>query len=123
MSEEKTFLLLMEKMRFFDSLNGFYRDLDDLGMSMSDGFEAELRDEISEMISNPARCPGCTERGREVSLEELALSYGVADIYLKTSLQLYCEVYDLLALEIIGLLRSEVKEKYTVKSAFVDLIS
>jgi len=110
MNEYETFLLHLKKMKLFDSLNVFYRELYDRGMSVSDDFEREFRNQISEMISNPIRCPGCTESNRDVSLEELALSRGVSGIHLKNDIQLYCEVYDSFALEIIELLRSELKE-------------
>ena len=109
-------------MRFFDSLNGLYRELDDRGLCVADGFEAGLRRDISEMISDPVRCPCCTETNREVSLEELALSSGVSDIHLKTSWELYCEVYDSLALGMIEGIRSELRKKFKVKSSFADVI-
>ncbi len=123
MRKKKTRLLPMKEMRFLDSLHGLYREMDDRGMFVPGGFEEGLRHDISEMIGHPVRCPGCTERNRKVRLEEPALSSGVADIHLKTSFQLYREIYDLLALEIIETMRSELKKKIKVKSAFVDIIS
>jgi len=109
MKKKKTRLLPIKKMRLSASLKDLYREMRDRGIIVTDELKRELMHHIDEITRHPVLCPDCMPPGGQITLGAWAASLGIGGADWKTDYQLYSEIYEFLAIELVETVRDELR--------------